>query len=93
MGPESPTPEETDPGLHRPQNEECPQEHEDGGRDDLIDDVDVLGEAVDDAPGRGGVIEGLWGVEFVLQQRSMEGPGGVDASHGQGEGADQHYEP
>ncbi len=35
------------------------QEHEDGGREDLIDHVNVLGEAVDDPAYGGGVKERL----------------------------------
>lgn len=31
-------------------------------------------------------------MKFVLQQRSVECPGCGDPSHGQGEGADEHYE-
>lgn len=63
-------------------NEEGAQEHEHSGRQSFIYDVDVLGEAVDDASYRCGVKERLGGVEFVGEQVSVQLLGCTDVPHG-----------
>ena len=63
-------------------DKEGAQEHEHGGRQRLVYDVDVLGEAVDDASYRGGVKERLGGVEFVGEQARVQLLGRADVSHG-----------
>ncbi len=62
------------------------QEHEDGGWEDLIDHVNVLGEAVDDPAYGGGVKERLGRVKFVVQQGLMQLACGLDFPQSQSKG-------
>lgn len=71
-------------GGHR--GKEGAQEHEDGGREDLIDHVNVLGEAVDDPAYGGGVKERLGCVKFVVQQGLMQLACGLDFPQSQSKG-------
>lgn len=63
-------------------NEEGAQEHEHGGGQSLVYDVDVLGEAVEDASYRRGVKERLGGVKFVGEQVRVQLLGCADVSRG-----------
>jgi len=63
-------------------NEEGAQEHEHGRWQRLVYDVDVLGEAVDDASYRCGVKERLGRVKFVVQQVKVQLLGCTDVPHG-----------
>lgn len=71
-------------GGHR--GKEGAQEHEDGGREDLIDHINVLGEAVDDPAYGGGVKERLGRVKFVVQQGLMQLACGLDFPQSQSKG-------
>lgn len=62
--------------------EEGAQEHEHSGRQRLVYDVDVLGEAVDDASYRCGVKERLGRVKFVGKQVKVQLPGCTNVPHG-----------
>ena len=63
-------------------NEEGAQEHEHGGGQSLVYDVDVLGEAVQDASYRRGVKERLGCVKFVGEQVMVQLLGCADVSRG-----------
>ena len=67
-------------------SEECHEEGADGARDGLVDDIDVLGEPVEDAPQGGGVEEDHRRAQDVVQHFVVEGPGGKEARDGNGEG-------
>lgn len=59
------------------------QEHEDSGGQDLINHVNIFGEAVDDAPYRCRIKERLWGVKFVVQKVLVQLAGSLNFPHGQ----------
>ncbi len=63
-------------------NEEGAQEHEHSGWKSFVYDVDVLGEAVDDASYRRGVKERLGRVKFVGEQVMVQLLGCTDVPHG-----------
>lgn len=66
----------------RQRNKEGAQEHEHGGWQSLVDHIDVLGEAVDDASYRRGVKERLGRVKFVGEQVIVQLLGCADVPHG-----------
>lgn len=63
-------------------NKEGGQEHEHSGWKSLVYNVDVLGEAVDDASYRRGIKERLGRVKFVGEQIMVQLPGCADVPHG-----------
>ncbi len=66
--------------------EDGAQQHDHGGWKSLVYDVDVLGEAIDDASQRRGVKERLGRVKFVVEQIKVQLPGCADVPHGQSKG-------
>lgn len=63
-------------------NEDGAQQHEHGGGQRLVYDVDVLGEAVDDASYGRGVKERLGRVELVGEEVVVQLPGCTNVPHG-----------
>lgn len=63
-------------------NKEGAQQHEHSGWKSLVYDIDVLGEAVDDASYRRGIKERLGRVKFVGEQVIVQLPGCADVPHG-----------
>lgn len=62
-------------------NKEGAQEHEHSGWQSFINDVDVLGEAVDEASYRCGVKKRLRRVKFVDEQIKVQLPGCTNVPH------------